>query len=467
MKPFMDDDFLLSNQTARTLYRETAAKLPIIDYHCHINPAEIAENKRYETITDLWLGGDHYKWRALRGCGVPERLITGEAEPFEKFAAWAGAMPQLAGNPLYHWTHLELQRYFDVDEPLSSKNAKAVYESCNAALARPDMRVRGIIEKSRVELLCTTDDPLDSLEAHKALAAETGLPFRVLPAFRPDKAINVHKPVFADYIRKLEARAGVAISAMSGLYAALKSRLDFFAGQGCLVSDHALETPVFAEATAGQLDAILQKGRAGEPLTAWETEAYQTAVLRFLASEYARRGWVMQLHFGCIRDNSAAMFARLGPDTGYDAIHDAGGAKKLSAFLNALEQDAGVPKTVLYSLNPNDNEMISTVMGCFQTDAPCPGRMQLGSAWWFNDHKPGMEKQLADLAATGVLGSFVGMLTDSRSFVSYPRHEYFRRILCNFIGTLVENGEYPADMDALQTLVANISYGNVKRYFGF
>ena len=468
MKAFMDRDFLLATETAKTLFHGDAEGMPIIDYHCHISPYEILQDKRYDTITEVWLGGDHYKWRAMRSAGVPEALITGDADPREKFRAWAQTMPGLIGNPLYHWTHLELQRYFGIEEPLSGRNADAVYDACNAVLAREDMSVRGIIRKSGVRLICTTDDPVDPLDAHEALRREAGFETVVLPAFRPDKALRADKAAFPGYLEKLEAATGMTIAAVDDLRAALADRIAFFDARGCRVADHALDTPVCAVAGETELNVILDRARRGEKISPAEAEAFQTALLRFCAGEYVRRDWAMQLHFGCIRDNSGKMFARLGPDTGYDSINDQGGtAARLAGFLDLLERDGALPKTILYSLNPADNCVIGTVMGCFQTDGGIPGRVQLGSAWWFNDHRRGMEQQLTDLMNLGYLGAFVGMLTDSRSFLSYTRHEYFRRILCNLLGGMVENGEYPADMAALGELVRNISYENARRYFRF
>lgn len=468
MKPFLDKDFLLSSDTARTLYHDHAAKMPIIDYHCHIKPMEIAADRRYDSITDVWLGGDHYKWRAMRSCGVPERCITGDADPEEKFVAWAKTVQTLIGNPLYHWTHLELQRYFDISEPLTAKNAKAVYRACNEVLARPDMSVRGIIDRSNVKLICTTDDPIDDLAAHELIAADPTCRVAVLPAFRPDKAMRADKPGFAAYLQKLEAVTGMEIDSMDDLRAALVDRIAYFDAHGCRVSDHGLDTAICETATEAELNDILEKGKSGRPVSAIESEAFQTALLATCAKEYRARGWVMQWHFGCIRDNSTRMFARLGPDTGFDAMNDAGGnAVRLARMLDLLEQQDALPRTILYSLNPADNGIIGTVMGGFQTDSDVPGRIQLGSAWWFNDHKSGMEQQLRDLMNLGAIGSFVGMLTDSRSFLSYTRHEYFRRILCNVFGQIVENGEYPADLDALGEIVENISYNNTLHYFRF
>lgn len=468
MQPFLNKDFLLTCDTARTLYHGHAAHMPIIDYHCHINPGEIASDRRYDSITDVWLGGDHYKWRAMRSAGVPERCITGDAGPEEKFRAWAETVPKLVGNPLYHWTHLELQRYFGIDEPLTGKNAAAVYRACNDALAKPDMSVRGIIRRSNVRLICTTDDPADDLKAHECIAADPTCDVAVLPAFRPDRAMRADKPGYAAYLGRLVEACGHPIAQMDDLRAALAARIAYFDAHGCRVSDHGIDTALCELAGEEELEAILQKGLRGEPVSHRESEAFQTALLLDCAREYRARGWVMQLHFGCIRNNSTRMFDRLGPDTGFDAMNDEGcNAPRLARFLDLLEREDALPRTILYSLNPADNGVIGTVMGCFQTDSDVAGRIQMGSAWWFNDHKEGMEKQLTDLMDLGVVASFVGMLTDSRSFLSYTRHEYFRRILCNLFGTLVENGEYPADLETLGQIVRDISYNNTLRYFRF
>lgn len=464
---FMDQDFLLKSEVAKRLYHDHAAKMPIIDYHCHINPMEIYEDKRYNSITEVWLGGDHYKWRAMRSCGVPEYYITGEASPAEKFRKWAETIPNLIGNPLYHWTHLELQRYFGITEPLNGKNAMDIYDKCNAILAQPDMSVRGIIRKSGVKLICTTDDPADDLRAHKLLAEDPDAPAAVLPTFRPDKAMRADKADFPQYVAKLEAVVGYVIDTIDDMRRALCDRIQYFLDHGCCVSDHALDYCFCIDATEDELNAIYAKAKSGQGLTWNEQLAYHTALLIAVGKEYEKRGWVMQLHFGCLRDNSTKMFKKLGPDTGFDSMNDAANAVGLAKLLNKLENENALGKTILYSLNPADNGIIGTIMGCFQTDSPIPGKIQQGSAWWFNDHKPGMEAQMTSLMSLGAMGAFVGMLTDSRSFLSYTRHEYFRRILCNLFGDLVENGEYPADMELLGQMVENISYNNTLKYFGF
>ena len=467
MKPFMNEDFLLGTETARKLYHDHAEKMPVIDYHCHINPMEIYEDKRYDTITEVWLGGDHYKWRAMRSCGVPERYITGDATPAEKFQKWAETIPSLIGNPLYHWTHLELQRYFGITEPLTGDNAMEIYETCNKILAQPDMSVRGIIRKSGVKLICTTDDPVDDLKAHELLAADPTAPAVVLPAFRPDKAMRADKPTFPQCVSQLEAVVGYAINTVEDMRRALADRIAYFADHGCRVSDHALDYCFCEEATEEELNDIFARAKAGKGITWGEQLKYHTALLIAVGKEYSRRDWVVQFHFGCLRDNSRVNFRKLGPDTGFDSMNDAPNAAGLARLLGTLEEQNALGKTILYSLNPSDNGIVGSIMGAFQTDSPIPGKIQQGSAWWFNDHKPGMEAQMVSLMSLGAMGSFNGMLTDSRSFLSYTRHEYFRRILCNLFGNLVENGEYPADMERLGKMVENISYNNTLHYFRF
>ena len=465
MKPFMNRDFLLKSDTARTLYHDYAAKMPIIDYHCHINPMEIYEDKQFSSITDVWLGGDHYKWRAMRSCGVPEYYVTGSASPEEKFQKWAETIPQLIGNPLYHWTHLELQRYFDVTEPLTGRNAMEIYDHCNRVLARPDMSVRGIIRKSNVVAVGTTDDPVDDLEAHRLLAEDPDSPALVMPSFRPDKAMRADKAEFPQYLRKLEAAVGYSIDSIDKMRQALLDRIAYFAARGCRISDHGLDYCFYERATDPELTETLRKARDGKPISHREQLAFHTDLMLTVGREYHRRGWVMQLHFGCLRNNSAKMFDLIGADTGFDSINDAANGAPLAALLSQLEREDSLPRTILYSLNPSDNGVIGSMIGCFQTDGGIPGKIQQGSAWWFNDHKDGMEAQMRSLMSLGAMGAFNGMLTDSRSFLSYTRHEYFRRILCNLFGTMVEDGEYPADMDTLSRMVENICYRNAVRYF--
>ena len=465
MKQFMDKDFLLSTEMSQTLYHQFAENMPILDYHCHINPQEIYEDRKFENITQVWLGGDHYKWRQMRSNGVDEKYITGDGSDREKFQAWAETMPKLIGNPLYHWSHLELRRYFGYEGYLNGDTAEEVWNLCNAKLQEDSMTVRNIIKQSGVTLICTTDDPVDSLEWHKKIAEDPTFDVQVLPAWRPDKAMNVEKPTYGEYIAQLSEVSGIEIKDFASLKEALKNRMAFFASMGCCVSDHALEYVMYAPASDAEVDAILQKGLRGEAISKEEELKYKTAYMLFVAREYVKLGWVMQIHYGCKRDNNAYMFEQLGPDTGYDCINNYAPSAQMADFLNALSATNDIPKTILYSLNPNDNASIGSIIGCFQGDIP--GKIQQGSAWWFNDHKIGMTEQITSLANLGCLGNFVGMLTDSRSFLSYPRHEYFRRILCDIFGTWVENGEYPADMKALEELVRGICYNNAVKYFGF
>lgn len=466
MKQFMDKDFLLSTDMAKTLYHDYASKVPVLDYHCHINPQEIAENRKFENITQVWLGGDHYKWRQMRSNGVEEKYITGDASDREKFQKWAETMPKLIGNPLYHWSHLELKKYFGYEGYLNGDTAEEVWNLCNEKLQQDSMTVRNIIKQSNVTLICTTDDPIDSLEWHKKIKEDDTFDVQVLPAWRPDKAMNIEKPDFAAYIGKLSAASGVEVKDFVSLKEALKNRMEFFAASGCSVSDHGLEYVMYYPADDAEVDTILKKALAGEALTKEEQAKYKTAFMLFVAREYNRLNWVMQLHYGCKRDNNAYKFQQLGPDTGFDCINDYTPCAQLADFLNALSSTDEIPKTIIYSLNPNDNASIGTIIGCFQGPGVA-GRIQQGSAWWFNDHKTGMTEQMTSLANLGCLGNFIGMLTDSRSFLSYTRHDYFRRIMCQLIGGWVDNGEYPADMKSLKEIVEGISYYNAVKYFGF
>ena len=465
MKQFMDKDFLLSTQSAKDLYHNYAAKMPIVDYHCHINPQEIYEDRKFDTITQVWLGGDHYKWRQMRSNGVEEKYITGDATDREKFQKWAETMPKLIGNPLYHWSHLELQRYFGYTGYLNGDTAEEVWNLCNEKLHQDSMSVRNLIRQSNVTLICTTDDPADTLEWHQKIAADSSFEVKVLPAWRPDKAMNVEKPDFAAYIAKLSAASSMEIKDFASLKAALKNRMEFFTSQGCCVSDHALEYVMYVPADDAELDAIFAKSISGKTVTKEEELKYKTAFMLFAAKEYNRMGWIMQLHYGCKRDNNAFMFEQLGPDTGFDCINNYAPSAQMADYLNALSATDEVPKTIIYSLNPNDNASIGTILGCFQSQYP--GKIQQGSAWWFNDHKTGMTDQMTSLANLGCLGNFIGMLTDSRSFLSYTRHEYFRRILCELVGGWVDNGEYPDDQKALKEIIEGISYNNAMNYFGF
>ncbi|AEJ18784.1 glucuronate isomerase [Gracilinema caldarium] len=473
MKHFMNKDFLLQTKTARWLYHEVASQEPIFDYHCHLNPREIAENRRFTNITQIWLGGDHYKWRAMRSNGIDERYITGDTPDYEKFLAWARTIPQTIGNPLYHWTHLELQRYFGITEPLDEATALQIWEKANQALKEnSELSVFGIFKKFNVYAVGTTDDPADSLEWHAVLQQEKQTTTKVLPSFRPDKAIHCHQKGFADYIQQLGKAAGISITNLTDLLSALEKRMDHFNKLGCRASDHALEYPPFTLATNGtvgslwenEVDTIFKKAMTGEKLTIEETDRYRTFILVYLGKAYKKRGWVMQLHLAALRNNNSRRFIQFGPDTGFDAVHDHPVAANLSGLLDLMDQHNNLPKTILYSLNPKDYYTIGTLMGCFQGDE-IPGKIQFGSAWWFCDHRDGMEEQMRVLGNLGLLPRFVGMLTDSRSFLSYPRHEYFRRILCNMLGQWVEDGEIPSDRRLLSSIVQNIAFRNAKEYF--
>jgi len=464
MKAFMDENFLLENETAVELYHKYAKNMPIFDYHCHLNPKEIAENKSYKNITEIWLGGDHYKWRLMRANGVDEKYITGDAPDKEKFIKWAETMEQCIGNPLYHWTHLELKRFFGVDKLLSKKTADEIWEECNKLLATEDFTARALIKNSKVKALCTTDDPIDSLEYHIAIAKDPTFDVKVLPTWRPDKGIKIEKPEFKEWISKLESSSGIKVDKFESLKNAFLQRLDFFHGVGCRLSDHGIDNVLFAEGTEAEADIILKKALSGQTLTQDEVAKYQTQVLLFLGRNYSKRGWVMQIHTGTFRNNSTRMFKKLGPDTGFDAIADYNFGFALSKILDSLDLTNELPKTILYSLNPRDNELLGTMIGCFQGGG-IPGKMQFGSGWWFNDQKDGMIKQMVALANVGLLSKFVGMLTDSRSFLSYTRHEYFRRILCNILGKWIEDGEFPNDIELVGGIVENISYNNAKEYF--
>lgn len=461
----MDKDFLLETETAGKLFHEYAEVTPILDYHCHINPREIAEDRKFDNITQVWLGGDHYKWRQMRSNGVDEKYITGDATDREKFQKWAETLEKAIGNPLYHWSHLELQRYFGYHGALNGKTAEEVWNLCNEALQKDDMSVRNIIRRSGVTLICTTDDPVDTLEWHEKIAEDDSFEVQVLPAWRPDKAMNAEKSDYADYIGKLSEASGVQIRTFADLIQALQARMEYFAARGCSVSDHALEYVMYEPASDEEIEQIFQKALAGE-ISRREELQFKTRFMTEMGKAYHAKNWVMQLHYGAKRDNNQLIYRKLGPDTGVDCINNYAPSAQLADFLNALAEPDTLPKTIIYSLNPNDNAAIGTILGCFQ-NADTVGKVQQGSAWWFNDHKQGMTEQMVSLANLGLLGNFLGMLTDSRSFLSYTRHEYFRRILCNLIGGWVENGEYPNDEEALGRLIRGISYGNAVRYFGF
>ncbi len=465
MKPFMDKDFLLTTPAAVRLYHEYAAGMPIVDYHCHVSPKEIYEDKRFANITQVWLGGDHYKWRLMRSNGVDEYYITGGASDWEKFEKFAEALPRAIGNPMYHWCHLELKKYFGYEGILSPATAKEVWDLAEKKLAEPGMGARGLIAMSNVAFVGTTDDPIDTLEWHKKLAEDDTMKTVVAPSYRPDKALNIDKAGWLEYVWQLEKASGVTIDSIGAVKKALTVTMEKFAACGCRASDHGLDAPVYREASAEELEDILRKGLSGEAVSPAEAEAYKTALLLHCGREYKRLGWVMQLHYNCMRNPNAAMFNKLGPDTGFDCIGPAGGEVALARTLNALNLTDELPCTILYSLNPGDNAFIDTIIGSFQGTA-ARGKLQHGSAWWFNDNNPGMREQMTSLAQLSILGNFVGMLTDSRSFLSYTRHEYFRRILCDLLGGWMENGEYPADFETVGGLVSDICYNNAVRYFG-
>ena len=465
MQPFMDENFLLNTDTARILYHDAAKQMPIIDYHCHLSPREIAENVRCENITQLMLGGDHYKWRAMLSWGVDESLIRGDGDPKEKFIAFADTLAHAVGNPLYHWTHLELKRVFGVDAPLTPQSAPEIYDYATSLLQQEDFRAQALIDKFNVDYLCTTDDPADDLAYHKAVAAEGSMKARVLPAFRPDKAVNVDKPGFADYIQRLAKAANMHIRCTADVLTALERRIDYFHACGARLADHGLDTVPYGEPSFKQADKAFHAALNGEPIKQKHIDSYRTVLLAGLGGMYAQRGWAQQYHMGAMRNNNTAIFHRYGPDVGFDSVLDAPVARNLSRLMDLQNNQGQLPKTILYALNPAANYAIGTMLGNFQQSG-IRGKIQMGSGWWFQDQRDGMVEQLHTLANLGVLGSFVGMLTDSRSFISYPRHEYFRRILCSVIGQWVENGEYPADMEFLKGLVRDISYNNAKAYFG-
>lgn len=462
---FIKDDFLLTNEPAKILYHKYAEKLPIIDYHCHIDPKEIAEDRRFENITKIWLGGDHYKWRLIRSNGVPENEVTGDADDRTRFQRFAEMLPKAIGNPMVHWCHLELKRYFGYDGFLTADTAQEVWTLCNEKLGEPSMSARSIIKNSNVKMIGTTDDPIDDLRWHKQIAEDESIEVIVAPSFRPDKAVNIEKAGFAEYIEKLAVAAGMEIRSAGDVKTALTKRLDFFCEMGCKASDHGLDYVVYAPASDEEVNAIFAAAMKGETVSQTDAEKYKTALLLHLGREYAKRGVAMQIHYGVQRNTNSKKFDSIGPDTGFDCISVKESGIALTGLLNALDKDDLLPKTILYSLNPHDNEMIDTILGCFQ-GPEIAGKIQHGSAWWFSDTKSGMATQLKSLANLSLLGNFIGMLTDSRSFLSYTRHEYFRRILCNVIGGFVENGEYPWDEKTLGAMVQDISYYNAARYFG-
>lgn len=467
MTPFLTDDFLLQSESAKKLYHQYAKDLPIIDYHCHLPPQEIADDRQFENITKIWLDGDHYKWRAMRTLGIDEKYITGKASDPEKFEKWAYAVPYTMRNPLYHWTHLELKGYFGVDQLLSPDTATAIYKDTEALLRQPGYKTRSLIKKMKVETICTTDDPTDSLEHHQKIKKD-GFSVTVIPTFRPDKAYGVENPeVYKQYLEKLSSVSGVTIKSFDTLMAALENRIEFFHANGGRLSDHGLEQLYFPEAGSNiSIDNLFSRLMKGEQLSKVEREYFKYSVLIELCRLYHKKGWAQQFHIGALRNNNQRMLSKLGPDTGFDSIGDFAQSEALSRFLNALDSTDQLARTIIYNLNPSDNEVIATMIGNFN-DGSVRGKVQFGSGWWFLDQKDGMEKQMNALSNMGLLSCFIGMLTDSRSFLSYPRHEYFRRILCNLIGRDIQNGELPWDEKWLGKIVSDICYHNAKNYFKF
>ncbi|WP_092925136.1 glucuronate isomerase [Romboutsia hominis] len=464
MKTFMDKDFLLNSDTAKTLYHNHAAKMPIFDYHCHLPAVEIAEDKTYENITQMWLYHDHYKWRAMRSFGIDEKYITGDATDFEKFNEFAKMMPYLIGNPIYHWSHLELRRYFNIEETLSEKTAEIIWEKANLSIKENNLSARKLIEMSDVVYIGTTDDPADDLIYHKKIREDESFECKVRPTFRPDKALKIKNEGFIDYIKALGKLENVEIKTYSELLKVLKNRLDFFVENGCNITDHSLERVYFENSTIEEVEEIFVKVLSGEAISDKEAYKYITFTLISLGKMYSEKNLVMQLHIGALRNNNTRMFNKVGVDAGFDSIDDGEIAYSLSRILDSLDVEDKLPKTILYCLNPKDNEVLGTMIGNFQGGG-IAGKIQFGSGWWFNDQKDGMERQLMALSQLGLVSKFVGMLTDSRSFLSFTRHEYFRRILCNYIGNLVENGEYPNDLDILGQIIEDICFKNSNKYF--
>ncbi|NLA73237.1 MAG: glucuronate isomerase [Clostridiales bacterium] len=464
MKKFMDENFLLSTKAAKELFSACKDE-PIFDWHCHLSPKEIYENKKPNDITELWLLGDHYKWRAMRSFGISEDYITGDKSHYEKFKAWAALMPHLIGNPLYHWTHLELQRYFEIYEPLNEKTCDDIWERANNKIKQGGFTPRELIERSNVFCVCTTDDSADSLEYHIKIKKDKSFKTKILPAFRPDKALAIEAYTFLPWVLELNNTSGKTVKDYSSLIEILRERIEFFNSQGCKASDHGLTYVPFKRATANELNKIVKKAISGEKLETEEIEKYKTELLIFLGGEYAKRDWGMEIHIGAMRNNNTAMFNKIGADTGYDSVGDDLMAHNLSRLLDSLEVDGRLPKVVLFTLNPRDNYVLGSMLGNFQ-GTTAHSKIQFGSAWWFNDHYDGMREQMKALMSLGVFSKFIGMVTDSRSFLSYPRHEYFRRILCEILGDLVDEGKYPADMDFLSQVVKDISFNNARAYFG-
>ena len=465
MNKFMDKDFLLSTDTAKHLFHDYCENMPICDYHCHLSPQEIYENKAPSDIAQLWLGGDHYKWRAMRSCGVPEDYCTGDKSGREKFEKFAYALQYAIGNPLYHWAHIELQRYFGIDTPLSAKTADEIYDRANKAISEGDFRPQSLIERSNVKVVCTTDDPIDDLKYHKLLAEE-GLSFKVLPSFRPDKALNINLAGFADYIAKLGEAAGIEIKTADDVIAALLNRVDYFDSVGCCISDQAFDYVPFEIMSDDEINAAFETAMQGGSVTQQQADAYKTKILLALGAKYAQLGWAMEIHIGAMRNNNTAMFKAMGADIGFDSVGDCNIAQPLSRFLDALNENGNLPKTILFNLNSKDNIVLATMLGNFQSPE-AESKLQFGPAWWFLDTMDGMTEQMKFLGNLGILGKFVGMETDSRSFTSYGRHEYFRRIMCALIGKWVEDGWYANDDEMLKEIVQGISFNNAMNYFNF
>lgn len=464
MKKFLDEDFLLQTKTAKTLYNNYAKNQPIVDYHCHVSPQEIYEDKSFENITQMWLYGDHYKWRFMRANAIDEKYITGDASDYDKFCKFAEVLSRGIGNPMYHWCHLELKRFFGYDGVLNSKTADTVWNFCNEKLKKGDLTVRNLITKSNVTFIGTTDDPTDSLIYHEKIKEDKSFKVTVAPSFRPDKAVNIDKAGFKEYILKLSDVCGFKITSVKDVKKALADRVAFFDKHGCKSSDHGVDYMPFEMASEEEIEKTFEKAMNGEKVSQKEADAYKTALIVECGKLYHKYNWVMQWHYNCLRNPNTAKFNTLGPDTGYDSVNGVACAGAVAKMLDELEKTDELPKTVVYSLNPNDNEMLDSIVGAFQ-DSSCLSKVQHGCAWWFNDTKPGIEKQLISYASIGVLGNFIGMLTDSRSFLSYTRHEYFRRILCNIIGNWIENGEYDDDIETVGKLVSDISYNNAVKYF--
>nr|WP_249306004.1 glucuronate isomerase [Lederbergia citrea] len=464
VKSFLGKDFLLNNSTAQSLYQHISTTLPIFDFHCHLDPQEIWANKPYENMYQVWLSGDHYKWRVMRMHGIGEKYITGEASDWEKFSAWAETMPYLIGNPLHHWSHMELETFFGIDKSLSPESAREIWEECNERLQTPDFLPRQFIERSNVAFIGTTDDPVSELKYHQLLKDDPSFKTEVAPTFRPDGALFIERPTFNEWLKKLEKVSGQDVGSVRDLVGALRQRVDYFNEQGCRASDHDIAQMIFTKTTQEHAEVLFQKRMSGQSLTAEEIIDYRSFLLVELGRMYAEKQWVMQLHMGAMRNNNTNMKQKIGTDTGFDSIGDSQVAEGLSRFLDTLDVTGELPRTVLYNVNPNDNAVLSAMMGNFYEEG-VPGKVQFGSAWWFNDHIDGMEKQMKDLSNVGLLSHFIGMLTDSRSLLSYTRHDYFRRILCNLLGDWVEKGLAPNDFPALEKMVENIGFYNAKRFF--